>query len=148
MWIRYTNGIEYMENIRKVRREIRLLMEQIERDSVLASGVSAIRYDVDHVQTSPISDRMAEIVTSIVIATDTLHERVIELQSMETEIRSILVQLKEEHERVLTLHYLDGKSWSQVAEYMGYGEKYTFRLKNRALTELTDVLQSFSECSA
>lgn len=148
MWICYKDGLEYMEHIRKVRREIRLLMEQIERDTVLASGVSAIRYDIDHVQTSPIQDRMAEIVTTIVMTAQTLHDRVHELQELETEAREVLVLLREEHERILTLHYFDGKSWTEIAETLGYNDKYLYELRDKALTELTGILELQIEQSA
>ena len=142
MWVCYKDGLEYMEHIRKVRREIRLLMEQIERDTVMASGVSAIRYDIDHVQSSPIQDRMGEIVTTIVMTTETLHDRIHELQELESDARSILIQLKEEHERILTLHYFDGKNWTEVASNLGYNDKYLYELRDRALTELTEVLEA------
>jgi len=148
MWICYKDGLEYMEHILKIRREIRLLMEQIERDTVLASGVSAIRYDIDHVQTSPIQDRMAEIVTTIVMTAETLHDRIHELQGLETEAREVLVLLREEHERILTLHYFDGKSWAEIAETLGYNDKYLYELRDKALTELTERLQNQMEVSA
>ena len=137
-------GREYMETIRKVRRDIRLLMEQIERDSVIASGVQAIRYDVDHVQTSPIGDRMSEIVANIVENTDTLLNRIQTLQALEHDARHLLLNLKEEHERALVLHYIDDMPWSQVADKMGYGEKYIFVIRDNAFRELDDLLQDIA----
>ena len=138
------NGREYMETIRKVRRDIRLLMEQIERDAAIASGVQAIRYDVDHVQTSPIGDRMSDIVANIVENTDTLLNRIQTLQALEHDARHLLLNLKEEHERALVLHYIDDMPWSQVADKMGYGEKYIFVIRDNAFRELDDLLQDIA----
>lgn len=137
-------GREYMETIRKVRRDIRLLMEQIERDNVIASGVQAIRYDVDHVQTSPIGDRMSDIVANIVENTETLLNRIQTLQALEHDARHLLLNLKEEHERALVLHYIDDMPWSQVADKMGYGEKYIFVIRDNAFRELDDLLQDIA----
>jgi len=134
-------GEQYMNNIGKVRREIRLLMEQIERDTILASGVKAIRYDLDKVQTSP-SDRMPDIVATITITTDKLYKRIEELQQLEESARSLLLQLRAEHERVLVMRYFDEMSWENIAEKIGYNDKYIFELKDRALNELTQILQS------
>ena len=133
-------GREYMDTIRRVRREIRLLSEQVERDTVMAAGVSAIRYDKDPVQVSPSGDRMVDIVARIAENTDTLKQRISYLQELENLVRVYLVNLREDHERVLTLHYLDGLSWIAVSESMGYSERHVFRLHDQALAELDELL--------
>ena len=138
-------GKEYMERIRNVRREIRLLQEQILRDTVYASNVKAIRYDVDRVQTSPDGDRMADIISGIVGAEDKLYKKVKYLMKKEDEARTYLVQLREEHERVLVLHYLDGMKWEDVAAKVGYDDKYIYDVKKNALDELTQLLTKSDE---
>ena len=129
-----------MDAISRVRREIRLLKEQVERDMVLAAGVSAIRYDTDPVQTSPSGDTMIDIVARISENTDKLKARIKYLQDLEDNARDFLVHLREEHERVLTLHYLDGLSWLAVSETMGYSERHVFRLHDMAIQELDELL--------
>ena len=129
-------GRAYMENIRMIRRDIRLLMEQIARDSVLAQGVTAIRYDVDRVQTSPVSDRMADIVARITETTDTLYDRITLMQGIEEEARQLLLNLEVEHERVLVYRYFDEMSWPSIAERMGYSEKHVFAIQDKAFSEL------------
>ena len=133
-------GKEYMDQLRQIRREIRLLEEQILRDTVLASHVKAIRYDIDRVQTSPSGDQMTNIVSSLVVETDKLYEQIKKLHEKENEARSYLILLPEELERVLSLHYLDGKRWDEVATLMNYADKYIYEVRGRALDELTKVL--------
>lgn len=135
-------GKEYMEQIRQVRREIRLLEEQILRDTIYASNVKAIRYDVDRVQTSPDGDRMAEIISGIVGAEDKLYKKIMHLMRKEEEARAYLLQLREEQERVLVMHYFDDLKWDDVAEQTGYSLSRVYEIKNQALNELTDILQS------
>ena len=138
-------GKEYMEQIRNVRREIRLLEEQILRDTVYASNVKAIRYDVDRVQTSPDGDRMADIISGIVGAEDKLYKKVKDLMKKEEEARQYLIQLREEYERVLVLHYFEGLKWEDVADKIGYDDKYIYDVKNRALDALTQLLTKSDE---
>lgn len=138
-------GKEYMEQIRNVRREIRLLQEQILRDTVYASNVKAIRYDVDRVQTSPDGDRMADIISGIVGAEDKLYKKVKDLMKREDEARNYLLQLREEYERVLVLHYFEGLKWEDVADKIGYDDKYIYDVKNRALDALTQLLTKSDE---
>lgn len=134
-------GKQFMHRIRTIRRRIKLLEEQIERDSVLASGVGAIRYDKERVQTSPVGDRMTDIVAKIIETTDKLKEDIHCLQLIEEETIGYLVQLKEEHERVLTYHYLDGMKWKDIAYKMGYDDTYIYEIKDNALAELDEVLK-------
>lgn len=133
-------GREYMETIRKVKREIRMIMDDIEREAVLAAGVKAIRYDVDKVQTSPAGDRMADIIARITEDTDRLNERISYLLDLEETARRILVNLRDESARVLELHYLDGLSWVAISERMGYSDKHVFKLYDRALQEFDEIL--------
>lgn len=139
-------GRDYMETIRRVKREIRLLMEQIERDSVIAQGVTAIRYDVDRVQTSPVSDRMGDIVARITETTELLYDRISLLQGLEEDARRLLVNLKPEHERVLVYRYIDDMGWAQVSEKIGYNEKYIFTLRDSALNELDMLINNTISC--
>lgn len=138
-------GKEYMQRIRDVKREIRLLEEQILRQEVYASNAKAIRYDIDRVQTSPVGDNMAEIVADIVESTYKLRDKILKLMKQEDEARLYLVKLREEHERVLVLHYFDGLKWEDVAEKIGYDDKYIYDVKNKALDELTQVLTKSDE---
>lgn len=140
-------GRDYMETIRRVKREIRLLMEQIERDSVIAQGVTAIRYDVDRVQTSPVSDRMGDIVARITETTELLYDRISLLQGLEEDARRLLVNLKPEHERVLVYRYIDDMGWAQVSEKIGYNEKYIFTLRDSALNELDMLINNTISCT-
>lgn len=133
---------EYMRNIKILRKRIRMYQEQIERDTILAAGVSGIRYDKDRVQTSPVGDRMTDIVSKIIDTTVKLEEAIHDFQMKEEEAISFLSNLKEEYERALTFHYLDGASWTEVARMMDYDDRYIYELKDKALDELDELLST------
>lgn len=133
---------QYMHKIKALRRRIRLLSEQIERDYNMASGVTAIRYDKDVVQTSPVGDRMTNIVAKIIETTGTLEDEIHKLQIYEEELIGLLLQLDEQYERILIMHYLDGVAWSDVADKVGYERQYIYEMRDKALTQLDEILQS------
>lgn len=140
------NAKEYMHNIRQIRRRIRLLEEQIERDTILAAGVGAIRYDKINVQTSPVADRMADIIAKIIETTTKLKEEIHLLQIKEEECIGLLVQIDEQYERLLTYHYLDGYDWLEVAGLMHYtNERYCYEVRDRAFAELDELLNKLNK---
>ena len=134
-------GKEYMHQSKICRRKIRLLEEQIERDTTLAQGVGAIRYDKVNVQTSPVQDRLTDIIDRIIKSTEELQKEISKLQDFERETGKYLLLLDEKYERVLSLHYLNNMSWCMVAEKLGYDDVYIYEIKNKALDALTKVLK-------
>ena len=133
-------GKEYMDEIRKIRRKVRALREQILKNTTLASSVKAIRYDIDKIQSSPDGERMTDLIAEIIAEEQKLHKEIAKLMVKEKEARDYLLKLKEEHEIILTLHYLDGISWDDIAQKRNYNEKYIYDLRKKALDELTEVL--------
>ena len=133
-------GKEYMDEIRKIRRKVRALREQILKNTTLASSVKAIRYDIDKIQSSPDGEHMTDLIAEIIAEEQKLHKEIAKLMVKEKEARDYLLKLKEEHEIILTLHYLDGISWDDIAQKRNYNEKYIYDLRKKALDELTEVL--------
>lgn len=129
-----------MDEIRKIRRKVRALREQILKNTTLASSVKAIRYDIDKIQSSPDGERMTDLIAEIIAEEQKLHKEIAKLMVKEKEARDYLLKLKEEHEIILTLHYLDGISWDDIAQKRNYNEKYIYDLRKKALDELTEVL--------
>lgn len=136
-------GKQYMQGLVTIKRRIRLLKERIERFEVMASGVGAIRYDKERVQTSPTGDRITEIVANIIESTEELKSEIVRLQEYEKEAETYLIQLDEQYERVLKYHYIDSYDWPVVAELMRYtNEKYVYEVKDKALTALDEILKT------
>ena len=85
---------------------------------------------------------MADIVARIIENTNKLEEEIVRLQDMETELREYLLQLPDKFERALSLHYLDGKNWAEVAVIMNYDDRYIYEVKENALKELETIVQT------
>jgi len=130
-----------MTEVRAIRRKIRLLEEEIARDTTLAEGVGAIRYDKDKVQTTPEPDRLTIIIGKIIENKEELEREVCKLQEKERQIREFLLKLPEKYERVLVLHYFESRNWAEVAVIMNYDDRYVYEIKDKALKELDEVLK-------
>lgn len=133
-------GKEYMTLIQNNIREIRLLQEQIERYTILATEVRSAIFPADRVQTSRSDDRMINNIAKIAQAKETLKQRIATLQAYEEEARQFLLQLSEDYERLLVYKYFEGQSIANIAINLNYNESYIYELHKKALAELTDVL--------
>lgn len=134
-------GIELMHQIQKTNRKIRQLEEQIERATHKATGVTAIRYDIERVQNSLVGDKLTDIVNNIIETTEKLKAEIIKLQELENEALEYLIQLPEQYERVLSYHYLDNMSWEAVSVRMNYESHYVYEVKKKALKQLTEIIK-------
>lgn len=133
-------GQEYMQMIQKNRREIRMLLEQIERDSTIATGVRSATFTSSRVQSSRLDDRLTDITSRILTSTEHLKQRIKTFQDAENEARQLLVQLKDERERVLTYRYFDGMNMTQIADKLNYSCGHVYEVHNKALDDLTELL--------
>lgn len=133
-------GQEYMQMIQKNRREIRMLLEQIERDSTIATGVRSATFTSSRVQSSRLDDRLTDITSRILTSTEHLKQRIKTFQDAENEARQLLVQLKDERERVLTYRYFDGMNMTQIADKLNYSYGHVYEVHNKALDDLTELL--------
>lgn len=133
-------GAEYMTSIQQTVREIRLLNEQIERYNHLATEVRSSVFPTDRVQTSRRHDRMVDAVLDIVKAKEALKQRIATLQAYEKEVGQLLLQLREESERILVYRYFEDMSFEGIAVELGYSKGRIYDLHKIALDQLTDLL--------
>lgn len=124
-------GKKFIIKMRYLKKRIGLLQDQIEKLDNQASGVTAIRYDLDKVQTSP-ENRIPAILAEILMKQNRLVDIIKKYQEME----EILISLDDEQERALRMHYLEGKDWKVIAIAMGYSEKHIYKIQREALDEL------------
>ena len=84
---------------------------------------------------------MADIISGIIGSEEKLYKKIKELMKKEDEARQYLIQLREEQERVLVLHYFNDLKWDDVAEQTGYSLSRVYEIKNEGLNELTELLK-------
>ena len=114
----------YMMNVRSLNHSIRMLRSEIEELESLATGLKGVDYTRDVVKVSPSNDA----IPNAVIKLDSLKSEYVE------ELDGYLGEQARAHEalshiepllaELLTLRYLEGKPWAEVAERMLYDEDH------------------------
>lgn len=132
---------EYLNQIHKLRWQIDALESQIEYLRTKASGVKAITYDDEKVQTSP-QNAFETSMVELAEVTNRYTERILEYVDLTTRIEKQIAGMeKPEHARILTLRYIEvdkrGRKLSleRIARTMGYTFEWTRHLHGEALEE-------------
>ncbi len=109
--------------------------ELIKLKSIVTNvGSSAIK---ENVQTSPNSDRIGDLVTSIIVLSDEITTQIGALYKLKYEIMLIIECIPhQELKRILELRYIKFKKWEEIAVEMQYSFKYVHKLHNKALNEI------------
>lgn len=101
---------------------------------------SSVDYTGITVQTSP-HDKMAEIMAEI----DSLEQRItdatIDALKVLRDIEDVVQQMKDPRQQTLVInYYLNGLTWEQTAEAMGYDLRWIYRLHGQALDSVEEIL--------
>ena len=129
---------EYMARVRDAERKIRTLARQRDHLLEVATAVSA---SGEMVKSSP-GSRVERAAVSIADLEAMIDAESAAYRAIYEEAQRTLAQLKSQRARdVLTLRYMAGMAWADVAGAMGFqDEKSVFRLHGRALKMLQTIL--------
>lgn len=115
---------EYLLNIKKLKRAIRLKQEEIEELRTLATSIT-VKTGEEPVQTSGTSDKVGNIVAKIVDLQRDMEDSMIEYLKQRAECVKLLEQMQEVDEReVLYRRYVQDMKWEEVAQAMGYSNTH------------------------
>lgn len=129
---------EYMARVRDAERKIRTLARQRDHLLEVATAVSA---SGEMVKSSP-GSRVERAAVSIADLEAMIDAESAFYRELYEDAQRTLAQLKSQRARdVLTLRYMAGMAWADVAGAMGFQEeKSVFRLHGRALKMLQTIL--------
>ena len=138
-----TDILKFLKQIRTKRRELGILENSIQEMRFMLMP-SAIRYDLDKVQTSP-EDRLSQSVADLV-AVELRQKRQIERLMSDIAKAEKLIETMPtpEYRELIRLRYVSGglklMTWEQVAEQMGYSADHVRgKLHGKAITEARRV---------
>ena len=130
----------YLMQIRNADKEMRQIFEQIQFLRYKASGMGAIRYDKDHVQTSP-EDMVCECIAQAVQLENKLFARNRKFHDSLTRTNEILQLWNDNNNaRLITIYYLNHGSMGDVAEQIGCSSRNAYFIKLKALEEFSKHL--------
>lgn len=130
----------YLSQIRNASNELTELIFQIDFLRYKASGAGAIRYDKDHVQTSP-EDMMCQALSEAVDLEHRLTNRHKQLQSMKEHTEKTIALWNDNNARFIEIYYLNHGSMTEVADRIGCTSRSAYNIKFRALEEFSKHIQ-------
>ena len=127
----------YLMEIRNAEKEINEMILKIDYLRYKASGATAIRYDKDHVQTSP-GDMVCEAIVEAVSIENKLfakHKRLVDMRERTQEICRLW---GDNCSKLIETYYLSRGSMGDVAKVIGCSDRSAYRIK-------LDALERFSK---
>lgn len=116
---------EQMKQYRQLVAEIAELEE--EREALSAGRLPSSWRVGDKVQGGPLPDVTGDVVTKMWELAQLLAERLNRLIALRAQIESWLEEFEPEERRMLRLYYVDGLTWEEVAERVGYSSRHLSR---------------------
>lgn len=129
----------YLSKIRNADKELTDILNQINYLRYKASGATGIRYDKDHVQTSP-SDMVCEALAEAVDLERKLSDRHRELLQMRQQAEDITQLLSDNERYLIRYYYLDRISMTETADRLHMSSRNAYRVKASALIEFSKHL--------
>ena len=130
---------EYLSQIRNADKELTEIFLKIEFLRYKASGSGSIRYDKEHVQTSP-EDKLCDAVTEAVTLEKKLLAHHRKIQRMRTRTQEIIGLWNDNNAKFIDVYYLSRGSMTKAAELIGCSSRNVYFIKLRALTEFSKYL--------
>ena len=123
----------YLNQIRKIEKLLKNKRDELEALRYKASGAGAIRYDKDHVQTSP-QDYMTMAIADIVEIEKQIKEDEMSVEEQKGRAYAIVRQMTQPEQRALIeWFYLNGISMGETADKMNMSERTAYYLRDDAL---------------
>ena len=128
---------EYLSKIQKHRYMMEKYSQRIEELYHMASGLKAIVFDKDRVQTSP--DNQMENIFVMIDAEARKYARARARYEKEARKRAEQIAKLDNvlHIKILTMRYIDGMRWEEIACEIGYSFRHVTRLHGEALAAFT-----------
>ena len=131
---------EYLSQALRLKRRYQNALEELEYIRNMASGVTAIRYDKDQIQSSPRNDQLALYMVRLESAENRALRLSEEYFSKYEQIRMYIDMMSPQlYADVLYLRYIQGEKLWQIADELQYDYDYIRSVHGKALHE-------FGEC--
>lgn len=133
---------EYLSQYKHLDAEIKLKEEQKKRLEELAESISSV---IDPRGTG-ISDKVGWTVAKLVDAENEIREMIDSLIALKSNIEKAIEAVEDiKLRQILTLRYINGHTFEQIAEEMDYSCMQIFRLHERALSDINRQISKSCE---
>lgn len=132
----------YLRKIRDNDRALKSKRDELDALRYKASGAGAIRYDKDHVQTSP-QDYLSMAMDDIIKIEKQIGEKEAILEELKGKAYTMVRQIPQtDHRIIIEWYYLNGLSMIATADKMSIAERTAYYLRDDALDSFGKVMKS------
>ena len=129
-----------LQPIRNIEKKLHSKRLELEALRYRASGAGAIRYDKDHVQTSP-QDYLAMAMADIIEIEKAVMDAEAEIERKKGKAYSIVRQIEmPDHRTFIEWYYLNGLTMTETATKMNIAERTSYYLREDALESFGKLL--------
>lgn len=132
------------------KRELQEYMKQVREQKRLESRIAELTAEMQRIKSVVLSDtpkgkgksneRLQNIIDEKQKLINEYREKIKQGHIVMTNIEAALNKLNDERFRtILSLRYLDGRTWEYIADNMNYNLKWIYILHERALNKIKDV---------
>ncbi len=137
---------EYLGQAYRIDQRIKNKTEQLNSFRELAVNVSSTISDYPSKGTRNVH-RLENTIVKIVDMENQIKADIDRLINLKIEITNAIASVNDEHCRmVLELHYLQFKSWSDIAFEMNYSPRQISRIKDKAHKQIEENLKDGIKC--
>lgn len=130
---------KYLMEIRNARSDINEMIQQIEYLRYKASGATAIRYDKDHVQTSP-EDMVCEAISEAITIENKLYHYHSKILDMREHTQKVISIWNNKNAEFIKSYYLSHDSMSATSRRIGCSDRNAYYIKMKALEEFSKYI--------
>jgi len=131
----------YLRKIRDNDRALKSKRDELDALRYKASGAGAIRYDKDHVQTSP-QDYLSLAMDDIIKIEKQIEEKEAILEELKGRAYTMVRQIPQtDHRIIIEWYYLNGLSMIATADKMSIAERTAYYLRDDALDSFGKVMK-------
>lgn len=129
-----------LQSIRKIEKKLHSKRLELEALRYRASGAGAIRYDKEHVQTSP-DDYLAMAMADIIEIEKSIIQQESDIEKKKGKAYAIVRKLEmEDHRTFIEWYYLNGLSMIETATRMNIAERTSYYLRDDALESFGKIM--------
>ena len=141
------NAKQYLRQVRRLDNIVNAKLEQVEMLMAMTTRMTA-NLTTDKVQESNIPDKISTLICKIVDLEKEITNDIDKLIDLKIEIMRKIDSIQNDNYRLLlTLRYLNFKSWEQIAVEMGFTFQWVHELHKRALIEFEKVQDDALDCN-
>lgn len=134
---------EYLQQVKRLDDIVNAKLEQIEALRSIATKITTDYSGDVKVQSSPQNDKLEKIVAKIADLETELNRNIDKLVDLKAEIMERIDEVENNDYRLLlTLRYLNFKTWQDIADLMHYDVTWIYELHRRALIEFDERMDN------